>query len=142
MATVQKEQRSSTDPTPHSVVRDKLSSPLKQEIRTMYHLKLAKHNTVCKQLEADNHDKRQSQQHKDPVVASPIASSPNARGYDGSPQRNGNCVKRKLVYPSEKQSKMSPTIAAPDPPPCTPDNPGFKKRQKMCICCSFNYRME
>jgi len=124
MATVKKEQRSSKDQTPHScsLVQDKLSSPLKQEIRAMYRLNLAKHDTVCKQLETNDLDEHQSQQHKEPI--SPIASSPTSQQFDRSPQKNGNCVKRKLVYLSERQSEMSPTIGAPNPPPCTPNNPG------------------
>ena len=119
-------QKSPTDQTLRTsyVVQDKLSSPMKQEIRSMYRLKVVKQDTDSKQSVVDSCNGDQNQCKK-LSTSSPIASS-TAQGIDGSPQssNNGNSVKRKLTYLSERQSEMSPTIGAPDPPPCTPDNTG------------------
>ena len=119
---VKAEQKSPADRTPHNrhLLQNKLSSPLKQEIRTMYRLNVTKHDTDCE--ETDSSDDNQSPQKK--LMASPIATSSPlvASTIQGN---GGNCVRRKLTYLSEKQSEMSPTIGAPNPPPCTPNNTGL-----------------
>ena len=93
----------------------------------MYRLNVAKHDTESKQLETDGCNRNQRPQKK--LTTSPLAtSSPVASSTvqgDGSPQNNGNCVRRKLMFLSERQSEMSPIIGAPNPPPCTPDNTGL-----------------
>lgn len=124
---VQTTQKSST---PHNsyVAHDKLSSPMKQEIRAIYHLKLAKHVMDRKQSESDGtHSGNQSPYKQQPMTSSPIVS-PHVQGFAESLHANTNPVKRKLTYLSEKQSDMSPTTGAPDPPPCTPDNEGTNEK--------------
>ena len=125
---VQTTQKSPTGPILRNsyMAHDKLSSPMKQEIRAIYRLKLAKHVTDHKQSEGDGtHSGNQSPCRK-PMTSSPIVL-PNVQGFAESLQANANPVKRKLTYLSEKQSDTSPMTGAPNPPPCTPDNEGMNK---------------
>lgn len=129
-ASIKTTQKSPTDQMLRScyIIQDKLSSPMKQEIRTMYRLKL---DTDSKHSEGDNNNGNQNQ----PATSSPMASS-NTQGFNGSPQSNS--VKRKLTYLSERQSEMSPMIGVPNPPPCTPNNTGIDKQELThCTCFIF-----
>lgn len=134
-APVKTEQLAPTDQIPRNrhVLQDKLSSPLKQEIRTMYRLNITKHDMESKKLEADGSRTPQ----KKPLVSPLATSSPIASSIvqgNGYPQNNSSCVRRKLTYLSERQSEMCPTIGAPYPPPCTPDNTGLNKNICMHAC--------
>ena len=139
-APVKGEQIAPTHSTPRNchVLQDKLSSPLKQEIRTIYRLNVTKHDMESKKLEANGSQSPQ----KKPTASSPFTtSSPIASSSvqdDGNPQNNGTCVRRKLTYLSERQSEMSPTIGAPYPPPCTPDNTGLNKKYACTYVRTYN----
>ena len=126
---VKTEQITPTDQTPRNrhVLQDKLSSPLKQEIRTMYRLNVTKHDMESKKLEVDGTPSPQKKSITSPLATlSPIA--PSTTQGDGNPQNNSSCVRRKLTYLSERQSEMSPEIGAPYPPPSTPDSSGLNKK--------------
>ena len=135
---VKAEQKSPANQTLHyhHSLQNKLSSPLKQEIRTMYRLNVTKHDTDC---ETDSSDGNQSPQKK--LMASPIATS--SPSVTSTVQGEGsNCVRRKLTYLSEKQSGMSPMIGAPNPPPCTPDDTGLNNTIITIYVYHVYYRVE
>lgn len=120
-AVVKIEQKSSSDQTLGGchMMQEKLSSPMKQEIRSLYRLKVAKPDT--------NSEDDSCSPNKKSVTSSPMTSS-TAEGCNESTQNNSKAVRRKLTFLSERQSEISPTIGVPNPPPCTPDNPGTNEQ--------------
>jgi len=114
-----------TSPLRHKIVgRDKLSSPMKQEIREMYRLNMNKQDADHKPVDAATSPTTHSQ-YKIKSTTSPTVLN-SIKGPQRSLTNVGiqpSCM-RKLVYLSDKQSELSPTIGAPSVPPCTPDTAG------------------
>lgn len=101
---------------------NKLSSPLKQEIREMYRLSTSK-DADSKQRDITTSLIDHTQYKSKSITSSTVLTAihgPNRSPVSGN---QPSCMRR-LTYLSEKQSEMSPAIGAPNAPPCTPDTTG------------------
>ncbi|XP_065891026.1 uncharacterized protein [Dysidea avara] len=120
---------SRTNPLRHKITGcDKLSSPMKQEIREVYRLNVSKHDADSKQADIATSPVNHSLHKTKSTTTSPTVLT-SIQGPKRSPISNGaqpSCMRR-LVYLSEKQSEMSPVIGVPNAPPCTPDTTEWRQ---------------